>query len=193
MFGKYAVSVSFYLINVSSQLIFITQSIFVIQLISRNGKYKEDGMRYVYATSKLKRYSFPTHTNELVIDRSESAASEVFIVLLEPGQAPPVHEHPDAEQLFYIIEGEGSLVIGKRKKRYSVKPGDVVRIPPSTPHSVVSRPDKPLKYLAIDCFVNGKPAEEPTWDEHVKALCKRQGWDYNKVVVASCSEKKRGC
>lgn len=148
-------------------------------------------MQYVYQTLKLKRYSFPTHTNDLVIDRSESTVSEVFIVLLEPGQAPPVHEHPDAEQLFYIIEGEGTLIIGKQRNRYSVNAGDVIRIPPSTPHSVVSRPDKPLKYLAIDCFVNGKPVDEPTWDEHVKALCKRQGWDYDAVVSVPRHRKKK--
>lgn len=148
-------------------------------------------MRYVYQTSKLKRYSFPTHTNDLVIDRSESTVSEVFIVLLEPGQAPPIHEHPDAEQLFYIIEGKGTLIIGRRRNRYSVNVGDVIRIPPSTPHSVVSRTGKPLKYLAIDCFVNGKPVEEPTWDDHVKALCKHQGWDYDKVVFVRGHRKKK--
>jgi len=138
-------------------------------------------MRFVFSTGKTRRYRFPTHVNDLVLDRAEAATSEVFVVVLEPGEAPPLHRHDDTEQIFYILRGKGTLRIGKTKKRYPVKPGDVVRIPPRTLHSIQATGNRSLKYLAIDCFLNGRPAAEPTWDAHVKVLCHQQGWDHRRV------------
>ena len=69
-------------------------------------------MRYVFSTVDTTVYRFPTHVNELVLDRSESTVTEVFIVVLEPGEAPPLHKHPDTEQVFYMLQGEGELRVG---------------------------------------------------------------------------------
>lgn len=139
-------------------------------------------MEYVFPTTRTKHYRFPTHTNDLVVDRADSQTSEVFIVVLEPGEAPPLHQHDDTEQVFYIVEGEGILRIGAEQKEFIVRPTDVVRIPPMTLHSIRCTSEKPLRYLAIDCFVEGRPKDEPTWDSHARAMCKREGWDYEKVV-----------
>ena len=139
-------------------------------------------MKYVFATTNLERYRFPTHRNDLVMDRSEADVSEVFQVVLEPGQAPPLHKHDDTEQVFYILEGEGILTIGAERVGYPVRPGDVVRIPVATYHSIRAAGEQGLRYLAVDCFVGPRPADEPTWDDHVKVLCREQGWDYEKLV-----------
>jgi mannose-6-phosphate isomerase-like protein (cupin superfamily) len=140
--------------------------------------------RYVFDTQQIIHYRFPTHVNDLVMDRAEAAASEVFVVILEPGEAPPLHVHHDAEQIFYVMEGNGLLQIGESAERYPVKPGDVVRISPGTHHRIFCDGDKPLRYLSVDCFVGGRPQEEPTWDSHVKAICELNGWDYDKVRSA---------
>jgi len=105
--------------------------------------------------------------------------------VLGPGEAPPLHQHDDTEQVFYILAGAGTLSIGAKRKKYPVRPGDVVRIPPKTLHSIQCAGKKPLRYVAIDCFVAGRPAAEPTWDSHVKVLCAQQGWDYAQVVKRS--------
>ncbi len=139
-------------------------------------------MQFVFSTARVKRYQFPTHINDLVIDRADARTSEVFIVVLDPGQAPPLHQHDDTEQIFYILEGEGTLRTGADEAKHPVRPGDVVRIPPATPHSIQCTGTTPLKYLAVDCFLAGRPADEPTWDAHVKVICRRQGWDYDKVT-----------
>ncbi len=141
-------------------------------------------MNYVFSTKNLIRYTFPTHINDLVINRTESETSEVFIVEIAPNNAPPLHIHKDTEQIFYILEGEGVLEVGKKGSQTyteTVFPGEVVRIPPRTYHTVHCQGEKTLKYLAIDCFVEGRPASEPTWDSHVKILCEEQGWDYSQV------------
>lgn len=138
-------------------------------------------MKYVFSTNQFKRYRFPTHINDLVMDRAEATSSEVFIVVLAPGEAPPLHQHHDTEQIFYVLSGHGRLEIGTAGEDYQVNPGDVVRIPPSTLHRIHCLGDTPLRYLAIDCFPAGRPDAEPAWDDHVKTVCREQGWDYNQV------------
>jgi mannose-6-phosphate isomerase-like protein (cupin superfamily) len=139
-------------------------------------------MQFVFPTSQTKRYRFPTHVNDLVVDRADSETSEVFVVVLKPGEAPPLHQHDDTEQVFYILEGEGTLRIGSEKKEFAVRPADVVRVPPTVLHSIQCSGQKPLRYLAIDCFVAGRPKAEPTWDSHVRVVCRREGWDYQQVI-----------
>jgi mannose-6-phosphate isomerase-like protein (cupin superfamily) len=141
-------------------------------------------MKYVFSTKNLTRYTFPTHINDLVVDRSETDASEVFIVVIKPGEATPSHKHNDTEQIFYILEGEGVLEIGCNEATNhteTVYSGEVVRIPSRTYHTIHCQGNNPLKYLVIDCFLGGKPKTEPTWDSHVKVLCEEQGWNFSQV------------
>ena len=137
--------------------------------------------QYVFETENLKRYSFPTHINDLVVDRALASHSEVFIVIVEPGKSVHHHQHEDTEQVFYMIHGTGILSIGEDKKEYPVKPGDVVRIPVSTLHSIRPDTDEEIRYLSVDCFGPMTPLE-PTWDEHAKAVCREKGWDFDEVV-----------
>ena len=139
-------------------------------------------MKYVFDTSKTKRYRYPTHINDLVMDRSEANVSEAFIVIIEPGKAPPLHKHDDTEQLFFILEGKGELKIGDESSSFPVKPQDLVRVPPKTMHTIVAVSDTRLRYLAIDCFTADRLEDEPTWDAHARVLCRQQGWDYEEVV-----------
>ncbi len=37
-------------------------------------------VKYVFSTQDLTRYAFPTHINDLVMDRSEARHSEVFLL-----------------------------------------------------------------------------------------------------------------
>jgi mannose-6-phosphate isomerase-like protein (cupin superfamily) len=117
------------------------------------------------------------------MDRSEAKFSEVFIVIIEPGKAPPIHKHDDTEQIFYILEGRGTLKISENENftEFLIEPGDIVRIPVSNWHSIMADKNQPLKYLAIDCFGNSKNEDEPTWESHVKVLCKEQNWNFDEV------------
>lgn len=139
-----------------------------------------DNKQFVFQTEHLKRYEFPTHINDIVVDRSQSATSEVFMVIVESGKRVHHHQHNDTEQVFYIIEGAGTLFIGKNNTEFAFKPGDVIRIPPSTLHSVYANMNANIKYLCVDCFTT-KPLES-SWDDHVKAVCKEKGYNYNDVI-----------
>jgi mannose-6-phosphate isomerase-like protein (cupin superfamily) len=138
-------------------------------------------MPFVYETTGLKRYRFPTHVNDLVVDRSECAASEVFVVVLQPGEAPPLHRHDDTEQVYYILDGEGILTVGEEKQTLPVMASQVVVVPPATPHSIQAT-GGPMRYLAVDSFLSAEAKLEATWDEHVRAVCDQQGWKFEDVV-----------
>ncbi len=140
-------------------------------------------MQYIFDSGKTLRYSFPTHINDLVMDRSEASYSEVFLVLIESGKAPPLHKHDDTEQIFYIIGGQGTLVTGNNDQQmFDVEPGHVIRIPVSTWHTIRADRGTDIRYLAIDCFGSILKDDEPTWDAHVRTLCREQGWDYDEAT-----------
>jgi quercetin dioxygenase-like cupin family protein len=137
--------------------------------------------KYVFSTTETVHYRFPTHVNDLVMDRADAETSEVFVVVLEPGEGPPLHVHHDTEQIFYVLEGAGVLQIGDAGQSYPVRAGDVVRIPPHTPHRIECASPRTLRYLSVDCFVGGRPADEPTWESHVRTMCVQNGWDLEQV------------
>jgi quercetin dioxygenase-like cupin family protein len=138
-------------------------------------------MQIVFDTTQVKRYSFPTHINDLLIDRAQSNFSEVFMVIVEPGKSVHHHKHTDTEQIFYMLEGSGILSIGEEKKEFAVKPGNVVRIPVNTLHSIrTDSTNQLIRYLCVDCF--GSKPKEASWDEHVKAVCKEKGYNYDEVA-----------
>lgn len=139
-------------------------------------------MRYIFSTAETTRYRFPTHTNDLVMDRAEATTSESFISIMEPGEAPPLHKHDDTEQVFYVLSGRGRLIIGADSEDMGeIKPGDLVRIPPGTWHRVPCVGDEPLRYLVVDCFPGGRPTVEPTWESHVRVVCDQNGWSFDEV------------
>jgi mannose-6-phosphate isomerase-like protein (cupin superfamily) len=75
--------------------------------------------QYVFDSRKVSRYRFPTHTNDLIMDRRDAATSEAFFVILEPGEAPPLHVHPDAEQVFFVLRGTADMTVGLTDRRRS--------------------------------------------------------------------------
>ena len=72
------------------------------------------------------------------------------VVVLPPGKvAWPVHAHLVNEEMFFVIEGAGSLRLGERS--WPLKAGDVVAVPPGpdTPHQILNDSDADLKYLCV--------------------------------------------
>ena len=138
--------------------------------------------KFVFRSNETVGYRFPTHSIDLVMDRAEAATSEAFVVILQPGEGPPLHVHHDTEQVFYILQGSGELQTGVGGlERFPLTAGDLVRIPPGSHHRVLCQSPEPLKYLSVDCFLNGRPANEPTWDSHLQGVCAENGWDFASV------------
>jgi len=140
-----------------------------------------EAFRHVRSIEGGDRYRFPTHVNELIFDRSETERCEVFLVVLEPGEAPPTHVHKDMEQIFHIVAGTGSLCLGEAgAERTGVRPGQVVYVPAGTPHAVLNTGRSVLRYLAVNVLTR-RNKREGTWDSHVRNVCASLGWDYEQV------------
>jgi len=65
---------------------------------------------------------------------SETHHSSISIVGWEPGQISPIHSHPDADEIYYILDGEGLFKDGRREMRLG--PGATVVFPAGEVHQV---------------------------------------------------------
>jgi uncharacterized cupin superfamily protein len=84
------------------------------------------------------------------------------VVVLPPGKkAWPFHLHHVNEEMFFVIEGSGTLRFDERQ--YPVKAGDVICCPPGpgTAHQIVNTSDSELKYLAVSTMEATEVAEYP--------------------------------
>jgi uncharacterized cupin superfamily protein len=72
------------------------------------------------------------------------------IDIVPPGKrACPYHFHYAQEELFIVLEGEGTLRVAG--EMLPIRAGDVISIPPGPdyPHQIVNTSDAPLKYLSL--------------------------------------------
>jgi quercetin dioxygenase-like cupin family protein len=75
----------------------------------------------------------------LLTFKATGAHTEGALLLLEvlqpEGKTPPLHVHPEADETFYVLEGE--LLVHTAGTEHSVREGGVVVVPRGTPHSFV--------------------------------------------------------
>jgi oxalate decarboxylase/phosphoglucose isomerase-like protein (cupin superfamily) len=72
-------------------------------------------------------------------------------VLLMPGQGHARHNHPESEEILYVLSGEGDQMIerGDEEQWFPVKAGDCIYVPTAVFHSTVNRGWEPLRLLAL--------------------------------------------
>jgi mannose-6-phosphate isomerase-like protein (cupin superfamily) len=74
----------------------------------------------------------------------------------DPGHGAPTHCHPGVEEVIVILAGCATIVLDGHGE--TLETGDVVVIPPGTPHSFRNDGDVPLQTLAV--FASGAPPVE---------------------------------
>jgi uncharacterized cupin superfamily protein len=82
--------------------------------------------------------------------------------VLAPGKsACPYHFHYAEEEMFVILEGEGTLRVAG--EMIPIRAGDVIDIPPGPeyPHQIVNTSDAPLRYLSISTQRSPEVCEYP--------------------------------
>ena len=125
-----------------------------------------------------------------------------MFVTVEPGKrAFPFHNHLGNDEMFVILEGEGTYRFGPES--FPVKAGDVCAAPrggPDTAHQLINSGSGPLRYLGISTMNDPDIAEYPDsgkfaalgiapgtsfFEAHIKHIGKREDalgyWDGERL------------
>jgi len=70
------------------------------------------------------------------------------IIILDVGKESEEHYHKKTEEIYYILEGCGVVMIDST--RYEIKPGHAVFLPINSLHKIINAADKPLKLVCAD-------------------------------------------
>jgi len=84
------------------------------------------------------------------------------IDIVPPGKLScPYHSHYTQEEMFIILEGEGTLRVAG--EMLAVRAGDVIDIPPGPeyPHQLINTSTGPMKYLSISTQEDPEICEYP--------------------------------
>ncbi len=84
------------------------------------------------------------------------------VTVVPPGKrAFPYHAHRGNEELFFILEGEGSIRIAGDVHR--IRTGDFISLPPGRPsaHQIINDSKAPLRYLAVSTMEIPELVEYP--------------------------------
>ena len=99
--------------------------------------------------------SVPTQTFEwgaikwfVTPDHTEGAQITFGEVVLMPGLGHDRHNHPESEEILYILSGEGLQMVDDDAP-FSVRAGDTIYVPTAVFHSTLNTGWEPLRLLAI--------------------------------------------
>ena len=81
-------------------------------------------------------------------DNTEDAAVSMMHVILLPGKGHERHNHPDADEILYILAGEGDQMVDDGEP-FGVGPGQAIWIPKGAFHSTVNTGWEPMVLLAV--------------------------------------------
>jgi len=84
------------------------------------------------------------------------------VTVIPPGKrAFPYHAHRGNEELFFVLEGEGSIRIAGDVHR--IRKGDFISLPPgrASAHQIINDSKAPLRYLAVSTMEIPELVEYP--------------------------------
>ncbi|MBU6174745.1 MAG: cupin domain-containing protein [Planctomycetes bacterium] len=94
---------------------------------------------------------------ELLAHRNSSIRNQSLAEATIPPQVQTLsHYHPQSEEIYYILEGSGTMCLGTEV--FVVDPGDAIAIPPGTIHSILNHTTQPLRLLC--CCAPGYEHED---------------------------------
>lgn len=85
------------------------------------------------------------------------------LTVLKPGKrAWPLHNHHANEELFFVLQGNGSVRIGK--DTFPIKAGDLIAAPAGgeeTAHQIINSSNAELRYLCVSTMLEPEVTEYP--------------------------------
>ena len=80
---------------------------------------------------------FAGSDSSIIVKASPEQGSQNDITIVQkiaPGKGTGLHSHKDVDEIFYVIEGTGTAVLGT--KTYEVEAGDFIFIPKNLDHKI---------------------------------------------------------
>jgi oxalate decarboxylase/phosphoglucose isomerase-like protein (cupin superfamily) len=74
------------------------------------------------------------------------AGSSFGEVIVNPGKGHARHNHPNAEEVLYVISGEARQMVGDEEE-FPIREGDAVHIPMGVYHSTYNTTWRPLRLI----------------------------------------------
>ena len=74
-----------------------------------------------------------------------------LIGYFEPGEGMKAHIHTVPEEIYYVLKGQGEMILGKEKIK--IKAGMAIFIPPNVAHAPLNTGKKPL----VIAFIHSPP------------------------------------
>ena len=83
---------------------------------------------------------------ELLAHRNSSIRNQSLAeARLPPGASTQLHHHPQTEEIYYMLSGQGRMTIESETR--DVGPGDAIAIPPGAVHTISNSGTETLKFL----------------------------------------------
>lgn len=88
----------------------------------------------------------------------------VAYMIVPPGKSSLLHYHPEAEESYYILQGEARMLLGDEEA--IILPDQVILISPQKPHKIINIGKSDLVFLAV-CV--------PAWESTNTVYLERDG------------------
>jgi oxalate decarboxylase/phosphoglucose isomerase-like protein (cupin superfamily) len=98
-------------------------------------------------TATLPTMTFDWGVIKPLVSGDSEAVSMMHVILL-PGKGHDRHNHPNSDEILYILAGEGDQMVDDREP-FRVRPGQTVFIPKGAFHSTLNTGYEPMVILAI--------------------------------------------
>jgi oxalate decarboxylase/phosphoglucose isomerase-like protein (cupin superfamily) len=83
-------------------------------------------------------------------DNTPDAGLTFGEVVLLPGKGHERHNHPESEEILYVLSGEGDQMLDDGGENwFPVRPGDTIYVPTAMFHATINTGWQPMRLLAI--------------------------------------------
>ncbi len=99
---------------------------------------------------------------EKFLHTENTQENSVETITVNPGESVPLHSHPDREEEYTGLSGDGSVIVDGIE--YPFSKGSRILVPKGSKHAVKNTGDNPLVFFAIN-IPAFKPGDTTFWDE----------------------------
>lgn len=96
------------------------------------------------------------------IINSKTAGSKNLVFALgvfDSGEELVPHIHPQSEEVYYVLQGKGTVYLGEERKEIQIEPEMALYIPPGTIHAIMNTSQQRLT-VAFFIAPGTEPSEE---------------------------------